>query len=56
MQHRRRGDADFWRGADDALEEVVIRALDRGDVADLGLHMHGRRLEADLAAVVLAEG
>ena len=39
----------------DALQEVEIGALDRRDMPDLALDMHGRRLEADLGAVVLAE-
>ena len=55
MQHRRRRDADLRRLRHDALEEVEVGALDRLDVADLAFDVHRRRLEADLAAVVLAE-
>ena len=37
------------------LRKSKSRALDRLGMADLALDMHGRRLEADLRAVVLAE-
>ena len=55
MQHRRRRDAHFCRARRLSFQEVEVGALDRLTVADLSLDVHGRRLEADLRPVVLAE-
>ena len=45
----------FGVRVDDRLQEIEVGTLDRRDPADLAAHMHRRRLEADLRAVVLAE-
>ncbi len=55
MEHRRCRNADLRRPGGHGFQEIEIASLDRGDMADLGVDMHGRRLEADLAAVVPAE-